>query len=49
MRIRTEIPSVGSGKFLQSMLSYVQINIYNTNLKALRKEGVNLRDLLVGE
>ncbi|VDO93565.1 unnamed protein product [Heligmosomoides polygyrus] len=46
MRIRTAIPSVGSGKFWQSMLSYVQINIYNTNLKALRKEGVNLRDLL---
>ncbi|WKX90858.1 hypothetical protein Q1695_009592 [Nippostrongylus brasiliensis] len=27
-------------------LSYVQINIYNTNMKALRREGVNLNKLL---
>ncbi|RCN44506.1 hypothetical protein ANCCAN_09497 [Ancylostoma caninum] len=44
MRGRT-VPIVNSAS-LQSASSYVQINIYDTNLKALRKRGVDVKHFL---
>ncbi|KAL6729217.1 hypothetical protein Aduo_000293 [Ancylostoma duodenale] len=44
--MRGQTVPILNGASLQNASSYVQINIYDTNLKALRKRGVDVKHFL---